>query len=530
MTDICFIFEVHQPLRLNRNFHPSLFAGKNISEKDLFNLYFDNDLNRKIFERTCQKCYFPANDIILENIDRYKREKRRFKVAYSLSGIFVEQCQHWKPSLLESFRRLAETGCVEFLCQTYYHSLSSLFGLDRTEFIEQVNMHHQLVQKLFKQSPQTFENTECLYNNSIAKTIESLGFRAIITESVAKVLQWRSPNYVYKAKNSEIRVLLRNYRLSDDIGFRFTSRWWSEWPLTAEKYSSWLAATPGQLITIFMDYETFGEHHWPESGIHEFLRWLPGEILKWHHLSFITPSEAVEKHQPVGEIDVGDFETISWADLERDTSAWLGNPMQLTCYESLKSLEELVKDTEDPELVRIWRYLQSSDHLYYISTKGAGPGDVHSYFNPYNSAVEAFTVFSRILSDFENRVMRKFQTPRLIVKRILRRVPATRAFIFFQEFAKPTSFVAFSLEEFHSLLKVVSLQSIEFHVRRGDFETWIRHVIGDTELADAIRRISELRLRRERLRRALLDLIQKRIVKLKNVAGQLKVFRKPLSI
>jgi len=526
MTDVCLMFEVHQPLRLNRNFQPSVLAGQRITERNLFDIYFDNGLNKKIFERTCRKCYFPANEVILENIDRYKREKRRFKVAYSLSGIFIEQCQRWKPGLLESFKQLAETGCVEFLSQTFYHSLSSLFGIDRTEFIEQVTMHRQLIRELFKYSPQTFENTECIYNNSIAKTVENLGFKAIITESVARVLKWRSPNYVYKAKNADIRVLMRNYRLSDDIGFRFTSRWWSEWPLTAEKYSSWLAATPGQAITIFIDYETFGEHHWPESGIHEFLRWLPGEILKWHHLSFATPSEVVEKHQPVGEIDVGDFETISWADLERDTSAWLGNSMQMTCYESLKSLEGLVKDTEDPDLIRIWRYLQSSDNLYYMSTKGAGPGDVHSYFNPYNSALEAFTVFSRILSNFENRVTKKFETPRLIAKRILRRVPAAKAFVFFQKFAKPTSFIAHSLEEFYELLKTVGLESVEFHVRREDFGTWVRQVIGDKKLADELHEISELNLSGENLQITLLGVLRKRIIELKRIAGQPKSFRK----
>jgi len=518
MTDVCFIFEVHQPLRLNRNFDPSLLAGQRIGEKDLFDVYFDNELNRKIFERTCRKCYFPANQIILENIDRYKRGTRKFKVAYSLSGIFIEQCERWKPSLLESFKQLAETGCVEFLSQTYYHSLSSLFGIDRTEFVEQVNMHRKRIREVFHYSPRVFENTECIYNNSIAKTVEALGFKAIITESVERVLRWRSPNYVYKAKGCNIRVLMRNYRLSDDIGFRFTSRWWNEWPLTADKYSSWVAATPGQAITIFVDYETFGEHHWPESGIHEFLRWLPGEILKWHHLSFATPTEVVEKHQPVGEIDVGDFETISWADLERDTSAWLGNSMQLTCYESLKALGELVKDTEDPNLIRVWRCLQSSDHLYYMSTKGAGPGDVHSYFNPYNSAVEAFVVFSKILSDFEKRVIERFETPRLTAKRILRRVPAAKAFVFFREFARATPFIAFSLEEFHTILKSVHLQSVEFHAQRSDFETWVRQVIGDDVLADKLREVCESGLRGEELRKALLETVQRRISELKSLA------------
>ncbi|MCK5631762.1 glycoside hydrolase family 57 protein, partial [Candidatus Bathyarchaeota archaeon] len=277
MTDICLVFEVHQPLRLNRNFHHDLLAKPSISKRDLFELYFDNTLNKHIFDRAARKCYLPANRIILEQINNLKDQSRSFKVAFGLSGVFIEQCAKWNQDLLDSFKELAQTGCVEFLEETYYHSLASLFGTDQTEFIEQVNMHKHLMKELFDSEPKIFENTECLYNNAIARTIAELGYKGIITEGVERILDWRSPNYVYKAKGASISVLLRNYRLADDIGFRFSSTWWSQWPLTAKKYASWLAAMPGQAVTLFMDYETFGEHHWPETGIHEFLRWLPRE-------------------------------------------------------------------------------------------------------------------------------------------------------------------------------------------------------------------------------------------------------------
>ncbi|UCC33776.1 MAG: glycoside hydrolase family 57 protein, partial [Candidatus Bathyarchaeota archaeon] len=351
VTDICFIFEIHQPFRLNRNFQQDLTTCKSVSRKDLFDLYFDNNLNRHVFDRAARKCYFPSNNIILEQIDRYKGDHKKFKVTYGISGVFLEHCQLWNLDLLDSFKDLADSGCVEFLAQPYYHSLASLYGIDRSEFVEQIRMHHKLIKDLFNYEPRVVENTECLYNNAIARTVEGLGYEATVTEGIERILDGRSPNYVYKAKNSELRVLLRNYRLSDDVGFRFSSPSWEEGPLTAEKYASWLAATNGQSITLFVDYETFGEHHWPESGIHEFLRWLPGEVIKWDHLNWRTPSQIVHHHQPTGEINVDQFNTVSWADIERDTTAWIDNPMQMMCYDSLKTMEKPVKAVDDKELL-----------------------------------------------------------------------------------------------------------------------------------------------------------------------------------
>ena len=372
------MFEVHQPFRLNRNFHSDLLSKGKVATKDLFDLYFDNELNRYVFERAARKCYLPANTIILEQIDKSKSAGKPFKVSYGISGVFLEQCQLWKPELIESFKQLAETGCVEFMDETYYHSLASLYGTDRSEFVEQVKLHRQLMKDHLGYEPKFVENTELLYNNAIATTMEELGYNGTVTEGIDRTLVGRSPNYVYKAKDSDLRVLLRNYRLSDDMGFRFSSTNWNEYPLDATKYARWLAGTQGQVIVIFVDYETFGEHHWPEGGIHEFLRFLPEEVNKWHHLNWRTPSEVIELHEPVGEVDVHEYNTVSWADIERDASAWIGNPMQNICYDVLKELEPLVKGIGDRDLIRLWRYLQVSDHLYYLSIKGGGPGDVHN--------------------------------------------------------------------------------------------------------------------------------------------------------
>jgi alpha-amylase len=518
LLDVCLIFEVHQPFRINRHFHANLLAKPQVKTTDLADLYFDHTLNREVFERAARKCYFPANSIILEQIDHFKHERKQFKVAYSISGVFIEQCERWNPDLTESFRQLAETGCVEFFDETYYHSLSSLFGSDYSEFVEQVRMHRQLMKDLFNYEPKTCINTECIYNNPIAKTIEGLGYEATITEGVERLLQWRSPNYVYRAKDSNLRVLLRNYRLADDIGFRFTARWWNEWPLTAQKYSSWLATCSGQVVTLFMDYETLGEHHWPESGIHEFLHWLPGEVIKWGNLNWALPIEVVRWHQPVGEIDVHEFYSVSWADLERDITAWLINPMQWTCYNRLKQLEPIVKEIGNPDLIRLWRYLQMSDHLYYLSIKGGGPGDVHSYFNPLGSPLEAFTVYSSVLSDFEARVMHELEKPEWIARRILRSYTIEKGFTFSYEFARPTDLTVHSLDEFFSALKAVDASSLEFHNERGDFERWIRHVVGDSTLADKLREIANQRLNGEVLRKKTLNVVEQRTKELRTIA------------
>ena len=519
MTDVCLMFEVHQPFRLNRNFHSDLLSKGKVATKDLFDLYFDNELNRYVFERAARKCYLPANTIILEQIDKSKSAGKPFKVSYGISGVFLEQCQLWKPELIESFKQLAETGCVEFMDETYYHSLASLYGTDRSEFVEQVKLHRQLMKDHLGYEPQFVENTELLYNNSIATTMEELGYKGTVTEGIDRTLVGRSPNYVYKAKDSDLRVLLRNYRLSDDMGFRFSSTNWNEYPLDATKYARWLAGTQGQVIVIFVDYETFGEHHWPEGGIHEFLRFLPEEVNKWHHLNWRTPSEVIELHAPVGEVDVHEYNTVSWADIERDASAWIGNPMQNICYDSLKELEPLVKGIGDKDLIRLWRYLQVSDHLYYLSIKGGGPGDVHNYFSSMGSPVEAFAIYSRILSDLEARVRVELEKPELAAKRLLRRLPAGMGFTFSYEFARSSALTVHSLHEFCSALKTIEVSSIQYHIERGDFERWLSQVVGDDKLADQIATVnsSKRRLKGEALRRKVLALTERRLKQLKKI-------------
>jgi alpha-amylase len=522
MTDVCLMFEVHQPFRLNRNFHSDLLSKGKVTKKDLFDLYFDQELNRHVFERAARKCYLPANNIILEQINKSKSAGKPFKVTYGISGVFFEQCKMWKPSVIESFKQLAETGCVEFMEETYYHSLASLYGTDRSEFVEQVNMHRQLIKDLFDYEPTFIENTELLYNNAVAKTMEGMDYKGTITEGIERTLLGRSPNYVYKAKDSNIRVLLRNYRLSDDIGFRFSSTDWNEYPIDATKYAQWLAGTQGQVVVIFVDYETFGEHHWPEGGIHEFLRFLPEEVNKWHHLNWRTPSEVIERHAPVDEIDVHEYNTVSWADIERDASAWIGNPMQNICYDSLKELEPLVKGIGDTELIRLWRYLQMSDHLYYLSMKGGGPGDVHNYFSSMGSPVEAFAVYSRILSDLEARVRVELEKPELAAKRLLRRLPTGMGFTFSYDFARSSSLTVHSLDEFYSALKTIKVSSIQYHIERGDFERWLSQVVGDDELADQIAKVnsSKRKLKGEALRRRIIAITERRLKELKKITDE----------
>lgn len=395
MTSLCMYFQVHQPFRL-RGFWPDDRTG--------FFRYFDEGGNREIFKKVVGKCYNPANRTLLEALDEHGGE---FKFAFSITGTLLEQCELWDRDVLEDFRQMAETGLVEFLDETCYHSLSSLFE-DKTELIEEIKEHSQLMSDLLGVKPRIFRNTELLYNNSIGEIAAELGYKAVLTEGTEHMLGWRSPNYLYRAKGSGLPILLRNYKLSDDIGYRFSAQWWNQYPLTADKWAHWLSWIKDDTVNIFMDYETFGEHQWKETGIFKFLKTLPEEILKTH-LSFDTPSEIVEKYEPVAELDIGDFSTISWADMERDTSAWLGNDMQRRCFEEMKLLEPYVKRAGDTELLRIWKHLLTSDHYYYMCTKWLGDGDVHSYFSVHPSPFDAAVNFMAVLMDFKAKVFKKLR-------------------------------------------------------------------------------------------------------------------------
>ena len=500
MTDIVLIFEVHQPHRLKRKVFWENKIFQRQKKEQLFDYYFDNEADKEIFKRAATKCYFPANQILLDLIDSHKKEKRPVKVSFSISGVFLEQCEMFNKDLLESFKQLAETGRVEFLDQTYYHSISSLYP-EKTEFIEQVTMHRETIQTLFGYEPTVFENTELLYNNAIAHLVETLGYKGIFTEGVERILHGKSPNYTYTPKGSKkIRMLLRNYKLTDDIGFRFSAKWWSEYPLTAEKYAKWLACTEGQCINIFPDYETFGEHQWPETGIHDFLRHLPEEILKWGNLQMATPSEVIEKHTKADEIDVPEKGgTISWADIERDSSGWLGNTMQWAYYTSLRRIEPIVREANDLQFLRLWRYFQTSDHLYYMFTAGGGPGEVHSYFSPYESPMDAFAVAHALLLDFETRLR-------------LATITANEPFLFqtgpgIENFS---GVMAWSLKGFANALETIDLGSLEFHYKRGDFQQWAEHSLQDQVFSRELGKVTNEKLKGDGLRRALVEITSKR--------------------
>jgi len=510
LTEIVFVFEVHQPHRLRRNYFWENKIFRRLKKEDLFNYYFNHELDREILERAWKKCYFQSNQILLDLIDEYKSEKKQVKVSFSISGIFLEQCELFNKDLLESFKQLVKTGYVEILGQTYYHSLASLYP-EPGEFIEQVKIHRESIKELLGYTPKVFENTELIYNNAIAKTVEKLGYKGIFTEGIERILHGKSPNYVYQPKGCrKIKLLLRNYKLTDDIGFRFSARWWSEWPITADKYASWLAATPGHCVIIFPDYETFGEHHWPETGIHEFLRHLPKKILERPHLSMATPSEVVEKHDPVGEIDVPETEgAVSWADLERDASCWLGNTLQWAYYTSIRRLEPIVKEADDKDFLRIWRFFQTSDHLYYMFMGGGGPGEVHSYFSPFESPADAYVTAQAAILDFENRVR-------------LATIVANEPFLFYRGVSeeKYTGMFAWSLKGFLNAIERLEVDSIEFHSSRGDFEKWAEASLIDQALAEEFRKIRLLGLRGQRLREAIIKVVKE---KLKFLAQQAKV-------
>jgi len=380
-------------MRLNRF---SVFnIGKN---NDPLSTYFNHDLNKNIFEKVARKCYLPTNNLLLDLINKYDGE---FRISFSLTGTFIEYCRQYLPDVLESFIELFKTGAVDMIEETYYHSLASLYD-ELDEFEEQVKMHNQIINELFNYKPRVFRNTEAIYDNRIAKKIAEMGYKGIITEGTEKILGWRSPNYLYKPVNTDLKILLRNYTLSDDVGFRFSARLWPGYPLTAEKYASWIAHCEGDIVNLFMDYETFGEHHWTETGIFDFLKHFPGEVLKHEHLDFVTVSEAVEKYEPVGEIDVP--WAISWADADRDVSTWLGNDMQIACFNELKEIGRKLREKKDPVLLHTWRMLQTSDHLYYVSTKGLSDGDVHAYFSPYDTPYEGFINYMNILQDLKQKI------------------------------------------------------------------------------------------------------------------------------
>jgi alpha-amylase len=389
MPSVCFYFQVHQPVRLR---HYTVF--------DKNDEYFDDYKNSTICRKVANKCYLPTNRLLLELIRRFNG---RFRIAYSVTGLLLEQLERYSPEVLSTFDALAETGCVEFLAETYYHSLSFLYS--RNEFVEQINKHIEAINYFFGQKPKIFRNTELIYNNELATLIESTGcFDAIITEGADHILGYRSPNFVYQPKGcNHLKLLLKNYSLSDDIAFRFSNRDWAQWPLTADKFARWISNVNGNgnVVNLFMDYETFGEHQWEDTGIFDFMRHLPEEVLRHPDNNFKTPSEVIQSYGSADEVDVPHI--ISWADTERDLSAWLGNAMQSNAIHELYRIEKKIKNTKDEKIIADWRKLQASDHFYYMCTKYFADGDVHKYFNPYDSPYDSYINFMNVLDHLYKR-------------------------------------------------------------------------------------------------------------------------------
>jgi len=386
---ICLYFQVHQPTRLRQ--YRFFDIGKDSH-------YYDDFSNRTILKRIVNNCYLPMNKLLLEAIES---NKGKFKVAFSITGSALEQFDRYAPQVIDSFRELAQTGCVEFLNETYYHSLSSLVG--GSEFEHQVLKHSKAIEEHFGVKPVTFRNTELIYSDEIGRRVYELGFKAMLTEGARHIMGWRSPNWVYADEmEPRLKLLMRNYSLSDDIAFRFDNRGWNEWPLTAEKYAGWLNQADGEVINLFMDYETFGEHRKAKSGIFDFMKAVIGLICKSKELQFNTPAEIAAKHKSVEEIDVS--HPISWADEERDVTAWLGNELQTEAFNKLYDLSEKLAILNREDLWSDFGHLQESDHLYYMCTKFFSDGEIHKMFNPYKTPYEAFINYMNILSDFTIRV------------------------------------------------------------------------------------------------------------------------------
>lgn len=395
MASVCIYLQIHQPYRVKRY---SLFDIGN--DAQYFNHEGESNLdNARIIRKVARKSYLPTTELLLKLLRRH----REFKVSFSVSGVALEQLAHHAPEVIERLQEIADTGRAEFLGETYHHSLA--FFHSREEFERQVALHQVLIGRLFGKRPTVFRNTELSYSNELGAWAENACYDGILAEGWDPVLGWRSPNFVYQPKDtSHIKLLLKNYKLSDDIAFRFSSREWAQWPLSADRYASWINALNGnaETVNLFMDFETFGEHQWEETGIFNFLEHLVPNILAHPDNDFLTPSEVIARYPSSGEVDMP--HVVTWADTDRDLTAWIGNDMQRSALGGLYALEDAVMSTKDADTIDCWRKLQTSDHFYYMCTKWSADGDVHAYFSPYESPYDAFTSYMHALTDFRLRL------------------------------------------------------------------------------------------------------------------------------
>ncbi|MEM7136780.1 MAG: glycoside hydrolase family 57 protein [Myxococcota bacterium] len=391
MPSVCFYFEVHQPYRLRP--YGALQVGRDHE-------YFDRTLNSEVLRKVADKCYLPANESMLRLIER---TDGRFRISYAVTGVLIEQMKEYAPEVLDSFIRLARTGAVEFVAETYYHSLAALY--DRDEYRAQIDLEMALIRSEFGQTPRVFRNTELVYDDDIGRCISDLGFDAILVEGADDVLGWRSPNFVYRVQGRDTRLLTKNYRLSDDIAFRFSNRAWAEYPLTAPKFVNWIHrhSGAGDVVNLFMDYETFGEHQWRETGIFDFLEHFPDVLLQHPHWDLATPSEVIDRYPVLGELSF--HRTVSWADEARDISAWRGNEMQQRALAEIYALGADIRARNNSFLLELWRKLQTSDHFYYMATKSAADAEVHDYFSPYEGPYDAFIHYMNVLKDLKLSIL-----------------------------------------------------------------------------------------------------------------------------
>jgi alpha-amylase len=391
MKSVCFVFQVHQPFRYRR--YRFFDIGND-------HYYYDDYANETILQRVVENCYLPTNKLLLELLEKHQGS---FKVAFSISGTVLDQFELYSPEVIESFKELANTGCVEFLATPYSHSLASL--TDKSLFEKQVARHSKRITELFGQKPKVFFNTEMIYSDEIGAQVAEMGFEAMLTEGAKHILGWKSPNFLYvNAINPRLKVLMRNFKLCDDITFRFSNSSWQEYPVTAEKFTGWLLKTEknDEIINLFMNYESFGEIQKKESGIFDFLKVLPSVVLASGKLNFATPSEIAHNNQPISAIRVP--QPISWAGEERDTNIWFGNEMQEEALAKLYNLKKRMSKCSDPGLNKDWDYLQVSDHFYYMSSVFFNDDGVYRFFNPYTSPFEAFINYMNVLSDFKIRL------------------------------------------------------------------------------------------------------------------------------
>lgn len=404
MKSLTLSFEVHQPHRLRED-------GVKEDADTLHERYFDNELNKRFFEDVTENCYLPATRRLLEAARDLEEQGERPRVNFSVSSSWIEQAKKYRPELLELLNSFPE-DTIEFIGQTHYHSMA-VFLEEKEEFRRQLRTHREIIQEEFGQKPTVMTNTELIYNNSIGRIASEEGFEGVFTEGTQRILGWRSPNHIYTQPDFETEegtaVLLRNRRLTDDVGYRFSRKDWEEYPLTAEKYTSWLSAEDGDVVNLFMDYETFGEHHWKGTGILDFLEELPRKIAGQKDLRFMSASEAVRNHPPVGEFDAFRYNTVSWADREMDETAWLGNRMQKEIFKKLQDTGGKVKRLDEEEVTEVWRKLLTSDHLHHIATKKDTDESVHSYFSYFDSPQQGFKVIMEHIRDFDSQVSEKLR-------------------------------------------------------------------------------------------------------------------------